>query len=112
MLRSLGFNPGPVDGNAGRKTTGAVMRYQQDRNQPQTGEVDRDLLHELRQESAPKVAAGAVPPDPQPAPPTASPPRHAPPPRYANPPPRRSGPLDFLRDADANISRWLQSLSH
>ena len=53
-LQGFGFNPGPADGVAGRMTAGAVMNYQQSRGQPQTGDIDRDLLEQLRQDPAPR----------------------------------------------------------
>jgi len=59
-LQRFGFNPGPVDGVAGRMTAGAVMNYQQSRGQPQTGDVDRELLEQLRQDPAPQVAPPPV----------------------------------------------------
>ena len=55
-LQGFGFNPGPADGVAGRMTAGAVMSYQQSRGQPQTGDIDRELLEQLRQDPAPQVA--------------------------------------------------------
>jgi hypothetical protein len=55
-LQGFGFNPGPVDGVAGRMTAGAVMHYQTSRGQPQSGDIDRDLLEQLRQDPAPQVA--------------------------------------------------------
>ena len=55
-LQGFGFNPGPADGVAGRMTAGAVMNYQLSRGQPQTGDIDRDLLEQLRQDPAPQVA--------------------------------------------------------
>jgi peptidoglycan hydrolase-like protein with peptidoglycan-binding domain/DNA-binding NarL/FixJ family response regulator len=54
-LRSFGFNPGPVDGDPGAMTEGAIRRYQQNRGQPQTGKVDRELLEQLRHDPAPKI---------------------------------------------------------
>ena len=45
-LRSFGFNPGPIDGVAGRTTEGAILHYQQTRDLPQTGKVDRQLLEQ------------------------------------------------------------------
>ena len=54
-LRSFGFNPGPLDGIPGPLTNAAVMRYQQDRAQPQTAKVDRDLLEQLRRDPATPV---------------------------------------------------------
>jgi hypothetical protein len=55
-LQGFGFNPGPADGVAGRMTAGAVMSYRQSRGQPQTADIDRDLLEQLRQDPAPQVA--------------------------------------------------------
>lgn len=55
-LQGFGFNPGPADGVAGRMTASAVMSYQQSRGQPQTGDIDRELLEQLRQDPAPQVA--------------------------------------------------------
>jgi len=87
-LQGFGFNPGPADGVAGRMTTGAVMGYRQSRGQPQTGDVDRELLEQLRQDPAPQVA----PPPTR----TAQRPRtHA--------TARHPGPLDQL-------GRWLDSV--
>jgi hypothetical protein len=60
-LQGFGFNPGPADGVAGRMTAGAVMSYRQSRGQPQTGDIDRDLLEQLRQDPAPQVAAAPPP---------------------------------------------------
>jgi hypothetical protein len=54
-LQGFGFNPGPADGVVGRMTAGAVMSYQQSRGQPQTGDIDRELLEQLRQDPAPQV---------------------------------------------------------
>lgn len=59
-LQGFGFNPGPADGVAGRMTAGAAMSYQQSRGQPQTGDVDRELLERLRQDPAPQVAPPPV----------------------------------------------------
>lgn len=65
-LQGFGFNPGPADGIAGRMTANAVMSYQQSRGQPQTGEADRDLLDQLRQDPAHQVAQAVPPPRPAP----------------------------------------------
>lgn len=56
-LQGFGFNPGPADGVAGRMTAAAVTSYQQSRGQLQTGDIDRELLEQLRQDPAPQVAA-------------------------------------------------------
>jgi hypothetical protein len=88
-LQGLGFNPGPADGVAGRMTARAVTTYQQSRGQPQTGDIDRDLLEQLRQDPAPQVA-----PPPQ---------RTAQRPTRQQTAARHPGPLDQL-------GRWLDSL--
>ncbi|MBL6615626.1 MAG: peptidoglycan-binding protein [Reyranella sp.] len=64
-LRAFGFDPGPIDGTTGRRTATAVMRYQESRNLPQTGDVDSDLLEMLRQDRAPEVVPPPPPPRPQ-----------------------------------------------
>jgi hypothetical protein len=56
-LRGLGYNPGPIDGNAGRVTLAAALRYQQDRNLSQSGRIDRALFEALQQDQSPAVAA-------------------------------------------------------
>jgi hypothetical protein len=94
-LRSFGFNPGPVDGNPGRMTEGAVKRYQQDRGQPQTGEIDNTLLQQLRQDPAPPVVQQVVQ-------------RAARPVR--SPGPRRSDPFEPVRAAGNRFGQWMDSL--
>lgn len=94
-LRSLGFNPGPVDGVPGPTTEGAVMRYQQARGQPQTGKVDRELLEQLRQDPAPQVVQRATGPYARPT---------------RSPGAQRSDPFQPLRAAGDRLGQWLQSL--
>ena len=107
LLLRFGFNPGPVDGAAGRLTEAAVSKYQEARALPPTGKSDRALLDQLREDPAPKVdpppqvAQRAQRRDPQPQP--------QPQPQQQR---RASDPLEFLRTADGNITRWLNSLSH
>jgi|GEM_PF-1452294 len=96
-LYSFGFNPGPLDGAAGPMTQAAVMRYLQDRGQPQTAAIDRELLEQLRQDPAPAVAA------PQVAQRTARPVR-------ASSAARQSDAFEPLRVAAQNVERWFQSL--
>lgn len=86
-LQGFGFNPGPADGVAGRMTAAAVMNYQLSRGQPQNGDIDRDVLEQLRQDPAPKVAPPPVMRTAQRAP----------------RPTRSANPLDQL-------GRWLDSL--
>ena len=88
-LQGFGFSPGPADGVAGRMTAAAVMNYQQSRGQPRSGDIDRDLLEQLRQDPAPQVA-----PPPPPVVRTA---------QRAARPTRSPNPLDQL-------GRWLDSL--
>ena len=99
-LRSFGFNPGPVDGAAGRMTEGAVRRYQQDRARPQTGEIDRQLLEQLRQDPAAQVAQQvaqrAARPDGRVTPSSR---------------PRRSDPFEPVRTAGNRFGQWLDSLT-
>ena len=99
-LRSFGFNPGPVDGAAGRMTEGAVRRYQQDRARPETGEIDRQLLEQLRQDPAAQVAQQvaqrAARPDGRVTPSSR---------------PRRSDPFEPVRTAGNRFGQWLNSLT-
>jgi len=99
-LRSFGFNPGPADGVAGRTTEGAVMHYQQERGQPQTGQVDSQLLEQLRQDPAPQVAQ-------QVAQRAARPDARA----TRSPAARRSDPFEPVRVAGNRLGRWLDSLT-
>jgi len=96
-LRAFGFNPGPLDGIAGPATQAAMMHYQQNRELPQTGTIDRQLLEQLRQDPAPEVVA------PQVVQRTARPAR-------ASGAARSSDPFDPLRTAAQDFERWLQSL--
>lgn len=99
-LQSFGFNPGPVDGIAGRTTEGAVLRYQQERAQPQTGKVDRELLERLRQDPAPqvrqRVAQRAARPDPRPT--------------SSSTGARRADPMQPVKDGFDHLGRWLDSV--
>jgi CheY-like chemotaxis protein len=94
-LRSFGFNPGPVDGVPGAMTGGAVVHYQQNRGQPQTGKVDRELLEQLRQDPAPQVVQRAAGPYARPA---------------RSPGARRSDPFQPVRAVGDRLGQWLESL--
>jgi hypothetical protein len=50
LLQSLGMTPGFLDGLPGPRTVAAIKRYEESRGQPQTGNLDRELLKRLRQE--------------------------------------------------------------
>jgi hypothetical protein len=99
-LRFFGFNPGPVDGTVGRKTEVAVRRYQQVRGQPQTGEIDGQLLEQLRQDPSPPVvqksAQRGARPDAR---------------ATGSPGPRRADLFEPVRAAGDRVGRWLGSLT-
>lgn len=58
LLGRLGYDAGPADGVAGRRTRGAVAAYQRASGMPEDGEIDADLVEHLRR----AVAARAAPP--------------------------------------------------
>jgi peptidoglycan hydrolase-like protein with peptidoglycan-binding domain len=76
-------------------TEGAVMHYQQNRGQPQTGKIDRELLEQLRQDPAPQVAQ-------QPA---ARRVARA----TTSPGARRYDPFEPVRAAGNSLGQWLDS---
>jgi peptidoglycan hydrolase-like protein with peptidoglycan-binding domain len=47
LLNLLGYDAGPADGLFGARTRSAVMAFQRDRAEAQTGAIDRDLLDSL-----------------------------------------------------------------
>lgn len=47
-LRRLGYNPGPIDGVAGRGTVWAIREYQADNGLRVDGQVSRRLLNHMR----------------------------------------------------------------
>jgi hypothetical protein len=47
LLALLKFNPGPIDGILGKKTTKAIMAFQSDIGVPATGKIDEDLKSQL-----------------------------------------------------------------
>lgn len=46
-LNGLGFDAGPVDGISGKRTRGAINKYQESRGLPASGEPDPELLQRL-----------------------------------------------------------------
>ena len=99
-LRSFGFDPGPADGVPGVMTEDAVMFYQRHRGQRQTGEVDRELLEQLRQDPAPQVASQVA--------------QHAARPdgrSNSSTGARRSDPFEPVRAAGVRFGQWLGSLT-
>jgi hypothetical protein len=47
LLALLKFNPGPIDGIIGQKTTKAIRAFQLDIGVPVTGKIDGDLKSQL-----------------------------------------------------------------
>ena len=47
LLALLKYNPGPIDGILGIKTTGAIMAFQSDIGVPATGKIDENLKSQL-----------------------------------------------------------------
>ena len=56
LLNLLGYDAGPADGLFGARTRSAVLTFQKDRAEPQTGTIDRDLLESLVAEIAERRA--------------------------------------------------------
>lgn len=81
-LRSLGFDPGPIDGAVGPRTAAALTRYQEAHGLQATGVADNDVLAELRREPG-----STAPPPPPPSRPRVQSyrPAYAPPARQSNP---------------------------
>ena len=52
LLTDLGYDPGPVDGDYGRRTADAVKAFQRDAGITQDGWIDEDLLSALRRAKA------------------------------------------------------------
>jgi len=50
-LKAFGFDPGPIDGYPGTRTTAAIKRYQAARQTEETGQLDRLLLRKVRREA-------------------------------------------------------------
>src|SRR5215475_4113464 len=60
-LQEKGFDPGPVDGMMGAKTTAAVKEFQQKNNLTVTGTLDADTRDRLRASSPPSASPGTDP---------------------------------------------------
>ncbi len=53
VLNGLGFDAGPVDGRTGKRTRGAIRKYQESRGLPADGRVTPELLRRLLEEQNP-----------------------------------------------------------
>ena len=60
-LALLGYDPGPVDGQPGRRTTAAVRRFQQDLGMTSTGRISEELLALLKEAAAARQKEPAEP---------------------------------------------------
>jgi peptidoglycan hydrolase-like protein with peptidoglycan-binding domain len=60
-LQDKGFDPGPVDGMMGAKTTAAVKEFQQKNNLTVTGTLDADTRDRLMASSPPSASPGTEP---------------------------------------------------
>jgi putative peptidoglycan binding protein len=102
-LAGFGFNPGPIDGVAGRKTEEAAQHYLETRGQSQMPPNDPQMLEQLRQDPAPQVAQPQVAQRPN-----GSRPAQA---SGANQPGRRSfDPFEPVKVAGTEITRFFQSV--
>ena len=61
LLTDLGYDPGPIDGDYGRRTAAAVKAFQRDAGLTQDGWVDQDLLSALRKAKAAYKRAAVSP---------------------------------------------------
>jgi hypothetical protein len=48
LLTDLGYEPGPIDGLMGKRTTAAILVFQQKTGLPETGKISETLLTKLR----------------------------------------------------------------
>jgi hypothetical protein len=60
-LREKGFDPGPVDGVKGTRTTAAIKDFQQKNNLTVTGMLDAETRDRLLASSAPSASPGTTP---------------------------------------------------
>lgn len=47
LLNLLGYDAGPADGLLGARTRSAILAFQKEQAEPETGKIDRDLLESL-----------------------------------------------------------------
>ncbi len=65
LLTDLGYDPGPIDGDYGRRTAAAVSAFQRDAGITQDGWIDQDLLNALRRAKAARKPTAVSQPKPQ-----------------------------------------------
>lgn len=61
LLTDLGYDPGPIDGQYGRRTSEAIKSFQRDIGLTQDGLVSNDLLNSLNNAKAATTSKVAVP---------------------------------------------------
>jgi hypothetical protein len=91
-LKGLGFDPGRVDGAAGKRTEEAARRYRENRSLAEIGVIDRQLLNALRADPVPLL------------PPAETPTAGSAPARHSNP------VLASIRVVSDRLGRWLNSI--
>jgi peptidoglycan hydrolase-like protein with peptidoglycan-binding domain len=55
QLKSLDYDPGPIDGKYGRRTANAVMAFRKDMGMSQNGEIDQNLINLLKKATVSKI---------------------------------------------------------
>jgi hypothetical protein len=98
-LRGFGFNPGAIDGVAGRQTEIATQHYLEARGQAQLPPSDPQLLDQLRHDPAPAVSQVVQRANGSSAGPGASQPAR-----------RSFDPFQPVKVAGAEVTRFLQSV--
>ncbi len=61
LLKSLDYDPGPIDGKYGSRTANAVMAFQKDISLSQNGGIDQDLINLLKKASTLNIPQNSRP---------------------------------------------------
>jgi len=106
ILTDLGYDPGPVDGDYGRRTAEAVKAFQRDVGITQDGWIDEDLLSTLRRA---KTAYTPRVYQPEPQNQTSLPPRSSTPPATASAKPKN---LSYEEQSKYDAAQRLRRLGY
>lgn len=106
LLTDLGYDPGPVDGDYGRRSADAVKAFQRDVGITQDGWIDEDLLSTLR-----RAKTAYTPPayQPEPQSQTSLQPRSSTPPATATAKPKN---LSYEEQSKYDASQRLRRLGY
>lgn len=107
LLTDLGYKPGPVDGDYGRRTADAVKAFQRDTGITQDGQIGEALLMALRRAKAQYKPSVASQPKSQPQ--TSSQPRSSTPPVAVTAKPEN---LSYEEQSRYNTAQRLARLGH